>query len=58
MSDFGVFVEIIPGVTGLVHVSELNHGFTTDVRSEWAAGDRMDVKLLKVWKTPITSVQV
>lgn len=48
VSDFGVFVEIVPGVKGLVHVSELRQGYIEDVRAEWTAGDRMDVKLLKV----------
>ncbi len=50
IAPFGVFVEVLPNVSGLVHVSELDIG-----RSEvddWAVGDTMDVKCLEVWPTP------
>ena len=44
---FGVFVEILPGKTGLVHVSELDT--TRSGKSDnWKTGDTMDVKLLEV----------
>ncbi|CAL8470982.1 g10524 [Coccomyxa elongata] len=46
IAPFGVFVEVLPNVSGLVHVSELDIG-----RSEvddWAVGDTMDVKCLEL----------
>ncbi|KAK9901313.1 hypothetical protein WJX75_005944 [Coccomyxa subellipsoidea] len=45
-APFGVFVEILPGADGLVHVSELDMAYAeTD---DWSVGDTMDVKCLEV----------
>jgi small subunit ribosomal protein S1 len=46
--DFGVFVELEPGVEGLVHVSELSHGRVFRVRDFVAIGQEVDVKVLNV----------
>jgi len=49
--DFGVFVELLPGKDGLVHVSELAHERVEDPNDFAAKGDRMDVVLLEVSHT-------
>ena len=51
MEKFGLFVEILPGKTGLLHASELDvdRSFTPD---NWSVGDAIDVKLLEVSLNP------
>ena len=45
---FGAFVEILPGVEGLVHISELQHGRTDKTEDVVKKGDVVTVKLLEV----------
>jgi len=45
---FGAFVEILPGVEGLLHISELQHGRTERTEDVVKKGDRVRVKLLEV----------
>jgi polyribonucleotide nucleotidyltransferase len=45
---FGAFVEILPGVEGLVHISELQHGRTERTEDVVKKGDVLTVKLLEV----------
>ena len=45
---FGAFVEILPGVEGLVHISELQHGRTERTEDVLKKGDTVTVKLLEV----------
>jgi len=48
VKDFGVFVEISPGVEGLCHISELSDGFVRNVEDACKAGDLISVKLLLI----------
>ncbi|HET7789642.1 MAG TPA: polyribonucleotide nucleotidyltransferase, partial [Gemmatimonadales bacterium] len=45
---FGAFVEITPGVEGLLHISELQHGRTERTEDVVKKGDHVKVKLLEV----------
>jgi len=45
---FGAFVEIIPGVEGLLHISELQHARTEKTEDVVKKGDVVKVKLLEV----------
>jgi polyribonucleotide nucleotidyltransferase len=45
---FGAFVEILPGVEGLVHISELQHGRTEKTEDVVKKGDTVSVKLLEM----------
>ena len=47
-TDFGAFVEIIPGVEGLCHISELEEGRTERTEDVVKSGDEVKVKLLAV----------
>ena len=47
-TDFGAFVEIIPGVEGLCHISELEEGRTAKTEDVVSPGDEVKVKLLAV----------
>jgi small subunit ribosomal protein S1 len=48
LQPFGAFVEIAPGIEGLIHVSELGWSRVDHPESILAAGDRVQVKLLSV----------
>ncbi|MGH7544676.1 MAG: S1 RNA-binding domain-containing protein, partial [Gemmatimonadota bacterium] len=48
ITAFGAFVEIIPGVDGLVHISELDEGRVEKTEDVLKKGERVRVKLLSV----------
>jgi polyribonucleotide nucleotidyltransferase len=48
VKDFGVFVEITPGVEGLCHISELSDGYVKNVEEVCKVGDEIPVKLILV----------
>jgi len=48
--DFGAFVEILPGVDGLVHISQLAEHRVNRVQDEVNEGDEILVKVLEVDK--------
>lgn len=47
-TTFGAFVEILPGVEGLCHISELEEGRTEKTEDVVSTGDVVKVKLLSV----------
>ncbi len=48
ITDFGAFIEIIPGVDGLLHVSEIALHRVKDVRDELKEGDQLLVKVINI----------
>ena len=46
ITNFGAFVEIDDGVTGLVHISEISKDYVTDVADFLERGDIVKVKIL------------
>ncbi len=48
ITDFGAFVEIMPGTDGLLHVSEIAHYRVKDVRDELKEGQQVLVKVINV----------
>jgi len=48
IKDFGVFVEIVPGVEGLCHISELSEGYVKQVDDVCKMGDVFPVKLISI----------
>ena len=48
ITDFGAFIEILPGIDGLLHVSEIAHYRVGDVRDELQEGDQVLVKVINV----------
>jgi polyribonucleotide nucleotidyltransferase len=48
ITDFGAFVEIMPGVDGLLHVSEIALHRVKDVRDELKEGDQLLVKVINI----------
>lgn len=48
IKDFGIFVEIAPGVEGLCHISELSDGYVKQVDDVCKMGDIIPVKLISI----------
>jgi polyribonucleotide nucleotidyltransferase len=48
ITDFGAFVEIMPGLDGLLHVSEIAHYRVKDVRDELKEGEQVMVKVINI----------
>jgi polyribonucleotide nucleotidyltransferase len=48
ITDFGAFVEILPGTDGLLHVSEIAHHRVKDVRDELKEGEQIMVKVINI----------
>ena len=48
VTDFGAFVEILPGKEGLVHVSELSDRFVKNASDVVKVGDEISVKVLNI----------
>ncbi|MBN1573952.1 MAG: polyribonucleotide nucleotidyltransferase [Deltaproteobacteria bacterium] len=46
--DFGAFVEILPGVDGLVHISQLDHHRVNQVTDVLKEGDIVRVKVIDI----------
>ena len=48
LMPFGAFVEIEPGVEGLVHVSEASNTYVKNINDIYKVGDEVEVKILAV----------
>jgi len=48
VKDFGVFVEITPGVEGLCHISELSDSYVKNPEEVCKVGDLISVKLIMI----------
>ncbi|MUV36392.1 uncharacterized protein JNUCC1_00194 [Lentibacillus sp. JNUCC-1] len=46
ITNFGAFVELPDGKTGLVHISEVADSFVKDVNDHLTVGDEIEVKVL------------
>ena len=48
--DFGAFVEILPGIDGLVHISQLENRRVSKVTDVLNEGDTVSVKVIDIDK--------
>lgn len=48
IKEYGAFVDIVPGLSGLVHVSEIADERVADVNEYLTEGQKIDVKVLEV----------
>lgn len=48
LTNFGAFVELTPGIEGLVHISEIAHRPITDPSDVLKIGEQVEVTVLKV----------
>ncbi|MGI6132825.1 MAG: 4-hydroxy-3-methylbut-2-enyl diphosphate reductase [Christensenellales bacterium] len=51
---FGAFVELEPGIDGLVHVSQINHGWIKSPNEALKVGDEVEVKVIGIDNDRIT----
>jgi S1 RNA binding domain protein len=50
ITNFGAFVELPGGSTGLVHISEVADNYVKDINDHLKVGDQIEVKVLNVEK--------
>jgi|SRR5690625_186025 len=50
ITNFGAFVELKKGTTGLVHISEVADNYVKDINDHLAVGDEIKVKVINVEK--------
>jgi polyribonucleotide nucleotidyltransferase len=50
ITDFGAFVEILPGTEGLLHISQISHKRIAKVSDEIREGDEVPVKVIEIDK--------
>lgn len=48
LTDFGAFVEVLPGIDGLVHVSQISHKRIENPKEVLKVGQEVQVKVLEV----------
>ncbi|MDD5069849.1 MAG: polyribonucleotide nucleotidyltransferase [Candidatus Omnitrophica bacterium] len=48
LANFGAFVEILPGKSGLVHVSEVSEEFVKDITQVLKEGDTVNVRVINI----------
>ena len=54
IAPFGAFVEIIPGVDGLVHISQITHDYIKTLDDVLKVGDEVEAKITKIDDKKIT----
>ena len=50
ITNFGAFVELEKGKTGLVHISEVADNYVKDINDHLSVGDEIQVKVINVEK--------
>ncbi|MHA6252892.1 S1 domain-containing RNA-binding protein [Oceanobacillus sp. CAU 1775] len=50
ITNFGAFVELEKGTTGLVHISEVADNYVKDINEHLTVGDTVEVKVINVEK--------
>ena len=50
IKEYGAFVELEPGLDGLVHISEVAHKRVTDLNDELKVGQEVNTKILEIDK--------
>lgn len=48
IQSYGVFVKIDDDHQGLIHISELKHGFVSDLNDKYKIGDKVDVIVMGI----------
>lgn len=48
ITNFGAFVELPNGKTGLVHISEVANNYVKDIKDHLKVGEQVDVKVIQI----------
>jgi S1 RNA binding domain protein len=58
ITNFGAFVELVGGKTGLVHISEVSNTFVKDIRNFLKEKDKVKVKVISIEKDGKVSLSI
>lgn len=58
ITNFGAFVEIEGGKTGLVHISEVADSFVKDINEHLKEGDKVKVKVISIEESGKISLSI
>lgn len=50
IKEYGAFIELEPGLDGLVHISEINHNRVNNIADELSIGQTVSAKILEIDK--------
>ena len=48
LTNFGAFVKLDNGTTGMVHISEVSNEYVSDISEKLSEGDKVSVKVLEI----------
>lgn len=48
IQPYGAFVALNDNIQGLVHISEITHGYVKDINEHLTVGDKVNVKVLQI----------
>lgn len=48
LADFGAFVDLDEGETGMVHISEVDKNYVRNIKEHLKEGDKVNVKVLAI----------
>ncbi|MGN1304473.1 MAG: S1 RNA-binding domain-containing protein [Oscillospiraceae bacterium] len=58
ITKFGAFVELEPGTTGMVHISEVANSFVNEIRDHLTEGQTVKVKVLTIGENGKISLSI
>lgn len=58
ITNFGAFVELVGGKTGLVHISEVSNTFVKDIRNFLKEKDKVKVKVISIEENGKVSLSI
>lgn len=58
ITKFGAFVELVPGTTGMVHISEISSEFVKDISQHLQLNQTVKVKVLNVGEDKKISLSI
>ncbi len=58
ITKFGAFVELEPGTTGMVHISEVANSFVNEIRNHLTEGQTVKVKVLAIGENGKISLSI
>lgn len=48
IKEYGAFVDLVPGISGLLHISEISDDRVNDVNEYISEGDQVDVRVIEI----------
>ncbi|MGY0836895.1 CvfD/Ygs/GSP13 family RNA-binding post-transcriptional regulator [Aerococcus urinaeequi] len=48
LQPYGVFVQLDENHQGLIHISEINHGYVSNVDDKFTIGEKLKVKIIDI----------